>query len=199
LCAYTPDPPLTITTTNVNELVTVLWSDPIANGSPITAYKVYVRQNDDVTFTEENVDCVVVVATKTCSITLETLKATPYDLVKDDSVYVKIISVNVYGESELSIEGNNAVIQLVPDALINLENDLATTTASNIRITWTEGVSNGGIDVLDFTISYDQATGNYVELASGLLTPQYTTSVLLTPGLYYEFKVTARNPVGSST
>jgi hypothetical protein len=99
LCAYVPEPPLTMTTTNSNELVTIDWIAPVTNGSPVTAYKVYVRQNDDVTFTEENVDCVAVVADRTCSITLETLKATPYDLVKDDSIYVKIVSVNVYGES----------------------------------------------------------------------------------------------------
>jgi hypothetical protein len=32
LCAFKPDPPLFITTANNNDLVTVAWDDPIANG-----------------------------------------------------------------------------------------------------------------------------------------------------------------------
>jgi hypothetical protein len=197
LCAYIPEPPLTVTTTNLNELVTIDWIVPVTNGSPITAYKVFVRLNDDVTFTEENVDCVVVVATKTCSITLETLKATPYDLVKDDSVYVKIISVNLYGESELSFEGNNAVIQLVPDAPITLTNDPLTTTDTVIRFTWSDGSSDGGTAVIDYSVYYDQGTNNYVLLDAAVSTQFYTTLVTLIPGVLYSFKVTARNTVGS--
>jgi hypothetical protein len=39
---------------------------------------------------------------------------------------------------------------------------------------------------------------NYVELENGIVDLFYQTSVTLTPGLYYKFKVTARNEVGSS-
>lgn len=53
LCAFKPDPPLVITTTNTNELVTINWDDPIANGSPITGYKLYIRESDEITYTEE--------------------------------------------------------------------------------------------------------------------------------------------------
>jgi hypothetical protein len=42
LCAYIPDPPLVITTSNTNNYVTVTWDDPIANGFAIHAYKFYV-------------------------------------------------------------------------------------------------------------------------------------------------------------
>ena len=31
LCAFVPDPPLTLSTSNTNELVTVTWDEPIAN------------------------------------------------------------------------------------------------------------------------------------------------------------------------
>ena len=43
LCAYKPDPPLTVTTTNTDNKVAVSWSSPTTNGSPITAYKVYIQ------------------------------------------------------------------------------------------------------------------------------------------------------------
>jgi hypothetical protein len=116
LCAFKPDPPLVITTTNNNDLVTVAWNDPIANGSPITEYKIFIRESDEATFTEEltPVECdgqdSDVIDNRVCTISLDTLKAAPFDLVKDDSVWVKIISQNFYGESVLSEAGNNAVI-----------------------------------------------------------------------------------------
>lgn len=57
LCAFKPDPPLTLSTSNVNEKVLISWGEPINNGSPITAYKVFIREKDGTTFTEETVEC----------------------------------------------------------------------------------------------------------------------------------------------
>jgi len=50
LCAFIPDSPTTITTTNVNDKVSVTWSEPVANGSPNTALKIFIR-GKDLTFT----------------------------------------------------------------------------------------------------------------------------------------------------
>ena len=78
-----------------------------------------------------------VISNRNCNISLNLLKASPYSLVKGDSIYAKIISLNFYGDSEVySDEGNGAVIQLVPDAPINLLNDAATTIDTLIRFTW---------------------------------------------------------------
>jgi hypothetical protein len=41
-----PDSPTSITTTNVNDQVNIAWSLPETRGSPITAYKVLIRQKD---------------------------------------------------------------------------------------------------------------------------------------------------------
>ena len=57
LCAFKPDPTLTLSTANTNELVTVTWDEPIANGSPITAYKILVEEKGTGVFTQESVDC----------------------------------------------------------------------------------------------------------------------------------------------
>jgi hypothetical protein len=46
LCAFKPDPPLVITTTNNNDLITVAWDDSIANGYPIHEYKIYILESD---------------------------------------------------------------------------------------------------------------------------------------------------------
>ena len=83
-------------------------------------------ESDGVTYTEESIECdgtnPTNVATKQCQVSLTTLKEAPYNLLQGDSVWVKVISINTYGESALSEAGNNAVIQLVPDAPVNLLN-----------------------------------------------------------------------------
>ena len=57
-------------------------------------------------------------------------------MIKDESVYAEIISINFYGSSVYSSAGNGAVIQLVPDAPIDLINDPTITTNTVIRFTW---------------------------------------------------------------
>ena len=129
---------------------------------------------------------------------MTTLKAAPYNLVKDDSVNVKIVSVNFYGNSVESVIGSGAVIQLVPDAPVSLTNDPTVTTDTQIRFTWSAGASDGGNAVIDYAVYYDQGTDSFV-LLDGAVTDQfYLTTVTLTAGTTYKFKVTARNEVGSS-
>ena len=50
------------------------------------------------------------ISARSCAVSLETLKANPYNLVKDDSVRIKVVSVNVYGDSVQSDVGSGAVI-----------------------------------------------------------------------------------------
>jgi hypothetical protein len=71
------------------------------------------------------VDCngisATVIANRVCNISLNTLKSAPYSLSKGDSIYAKVISTNVYGDSvDYSEVGNGAVIENVPDSPINL-------------------------------------------------------------------------------
>ena len=119
-------------------------------------------------------------------------------MVKGDSIFVKIVSVNVYGESQQSSAGNGALIQTIPDSPINLVNDASTSTGYLIKFTWTEGISNGGSKVIDYNIYYDQGLGVYVLLAQKVTSTFYETSTTLTPGVTYSFKLTSRNSVGSS-
>jgi len=72
------------------------------------------------------------------------------------------------------------------------------TDSAKIGLTWSPGSSDGGKPVIDYQISWDQGTGNYVVLASGVTTTNYTTKITLTPGTVYKFKVESRNVVGFS-
>ena len=161
-----PDPPLVITTANTNDLVTVSWGDPIANGYVVHAYRFYVLEHDGVTYTEETADCdgtdADIVTNRVCTIALLTLRSAPYNLEQGESVQVKIVSVNTYGESAISEPGSGAVIQLVPESPINLQNviyvlnDAQTTTDTSIRFTLDDGSNNGGAIVIDYDVYYDQ-------------------------------------------
>jgi hypothetical protein len=86
----------------------------------------------------------------------------------------------------------------VPDSPVTLTNDLSVTSATVVRITWSDGVSNGGTVVIDYRVSYDQSIGTFVNLDSGITTQDYTTTVTLTPGAFYLFRFEARNSVGFS-
>ena len=204
LCAYIPDPPLMITTANTNNLVTVSWDDPVDNGSVISAYKIYILEHDSVTYTEENSDCdgtgAEVVNSRACTIDLLTLTSAPYSLELEESVSVKIISVNTFGESAFSEAGNGAFVYDVPDAPVNLANDVMTTTDTVIKLSWENGSSDGGTSVVDYDVYYDDGQSNavYTILAQAVTTKYYQTSVSLIAGETYSFKVTARNMVGNS-
>jgi hypothetical protein len=96
-----------------------------------------------------------VIANTICQISLSKLIIEPYSLVLNESMYAKIIAYNVYGDSPYSEPGNGGLVKLVPDAPINIFNDPVITSDIRIRFTWTEGLSNGGIDVYDFSVYYD--------------------------------------------
>ena len=50
----------------------------------------------------------------------------------------------------------------------------------------------------DYTVAYDQATGVWAVLATGLTETEYITSVGLAPGSTYNFRVYSRSSVGLS-
>ena len=68
-----------------------------------------------------------------------------------------------------------------------------------IGLNWTAPTNNGGSPVIDYRISWDQGTGNYVFLATDITTVSYITTATLTANTFYSFKVESRNAVGYST
>lgn len=71
------------------------------------------------------------------------------------------------------------------------------TESGTVGLTWTEGAYNGGSPIIDYRLSYDQSTGVWIELATGVSTTSYS-AMSLTPDAIYAFRVEARNSVGYS-
>lgn len=95
----------------------------------ITAYRIYIRESDGVTYHEEFTYCdgtdPLIIAARSCSVPVHILRGSYFNLEWGTSVYVKLVAVNSYGDSVLSEEGNGAVIITSPDAPINLALDEA--------------------------------------------------------------------------
>lgn len=103
LCAFIPEIPSDVVTSIEADQMRVSWSLSTANGSPITAFKVFVQEIGTTTYTLENIDCDgtagQVISQTTCLINVSTLLATPYNVDGGDSIYAKVSASNVYGES----------------------------------------------------------------------------------------------------
>ena len=75
----------------------------------------------------------------------------------------------------------------MPDAPINVADNTAITSATRVGLTWQAGASNGGSEVIDYTINYSATNSNFVVLVTGLKTLSYTTTVALVKGDTYYF------------
>ena len=204
LCATKPSKLAAAPVTSVtNDMVTIDWSTPTTNGLPITAYSIFIRTGDQLTYITDNSVCNgisnTVIAQTSCDIPLSTLTAAPYNLLKGYSIYAYVISTNAYGSSPASDYGNGGVIVLVPDAPINLVDNIGVTSRSVISFSWAPAASDGGTAILDYTILYDESYDNMgTVLKTGHTDTTYTTDFAILPGRTYKFQVKARNSVGSS-
>jgi hypothetical protein len=127
LAAHIPAVPTGVVTEIVGSSVKVQWSLSTTNGSPITAYKVFVKQSGSSTYTLESGDCdgtdATVISNSYCNINISTLLASPYNIVGGDSIDAKVVATNTYGDSVQSDSGNGAVYTTLPDAPISVAED----------------------------------------------------------------------------
>lgn len=191
LAAEEPIKPEAPTTAISGQSVLVSWQKPDERGSPITHYEISIRQSDEVTFSVELASCdgsdSGIVSDAQCLIPISTLRGAPFNIDWGSSIYAKVVAGNSYGDSLVSDAGNGATILTNPDAPLNLANKPDDTNSNQISITWQQGLFAGGSPVLDYKISYDQASGNWVEVTT--LTDTTYTLNGLTPGDTYAIVV----------
>lgn len=65
-------------------------------------------------------------------------------------------------------------------------------------MTWEAPLEDGGVDILDYRITYDQGIDSFEVIAYGIQVHEYITTVPLVAGNYYAFKLESRNEVGFS-
>lgn len=74
-----------------------------------------------------------------CSISIDTLRATPFSHSWGSSIHAKVIAMNMYGDSEFSETGNGAIILTYPDAPTNFQENYSLRTATELAFSWNEG------------------------------------------------------------
>lgn len=63
---------------------------------------------------------------------------------------------------------------MVPDAPVLLTKNIEGSSKSVISFAWSQAEFNGGKEVLDYRVSYDQSTGDYIQLET-VTDLEYTT------------------------
>jgi hypothetical protein len=181
--------------------VQITWTLPYDGASPITSYTILIRESDDVTFTEESINCdgtdYDIMTNLECFVPISKLLVAPYSLAWGSSIYAKVTAANLIEYSEYSDAGNGAIILTSPDAPYTLVNVPSITAKHQIGLDWESLTNSGGAAVLDFTVSYAAASDAYLVLATGVLNTEYTATGLST-GVSYHFKVQSRNEYGLS-
>lgn len=67
-----------------------------------------------------------------------------------------------------------------------MTNQADVTSATQIKVTWEDGISDGGSPIIDYRVDYyEDSTSTWIELASNILTTEYTTTALLEEGKTY--------------
>jgi len=153
--------------------VTFTWTVPSDGGSPITAVRLYIRESDEVTFTQDLTDCdgadQRIIDAMSCTVHTSRLLAEPFALPWGSSIHAQVVAHNAYGVSEISPVDNGAIILTIPDTPIKFVENQEFKTPTTIGLSWQKPISvNGGTDILDYRINYDQGTGSFVMLAQGI-------------------------------
>lgn len=84
----------------------------------------------------DGVNTLTIINTRTCNVPISVLIEEPFNLPWGSSIYANIYAINIIGISGTSSGGNGAVIVIVPDPPVNLENVASETNAYQIGLTW---------------------------------------------------------------
>ena len=176
--------------------VIITWEEPFDRGAQITGYKILIAQSDGV-YAEELTYCdgsqAGIISQLSCSIPSAQLMASPHSLTLGSIVHVKVIAINFHGDSDESAVSSETFIRTKPDAPVLV---LRERFAYELALEWTPPY-DGGTAIIDYRISYDQASDTWVYLEEYFI----DTDILaegLTNQATYKFRIEARNAYGFS-
>jgi hypothetical protein len=112
----------------------ISWSIPGDGSSSIIGYIISIRQSDNVTYTQDLVNCngnsTSIIISQSCSIPITVLTASPFNLVWGQSIYATVSAINSVGISLQSSAGSGAILVTLPGAPINVVNVVTITTGT---------------------------------------------------------------------
>ncbi len=173
-----PYAPTQVTATgNVNDTVTVGWTDPASSGSPITNYTV--------TPSPACGSCTGLNVTGASATT-----TTVSGLTVGGTYTFTVTATNGLGTGPASLPSNSVIVPTKPGAPLAVN---ATSYAnSQSVVSWTPPTSNGGLPITGYTVT--SSPGAKTCTTTGT---QSCTVIGLTNGTAYTFTVTATNAIGT--
>ena len=115
----------------------ISWIPPFDQGSPITSYTIYIRQNDGVSYSLEpfcDGATASTISAAQCSVPVGILRTSPYNLPWGSRIFAKVIAMNKYGSSSESLPGSGGILMTNPDAPIDLSEMLSGRTNSTLGL-----------------------------------------------------------------
>ena len=178
LGTFAPSAPRNLQASSSNGHITITWTLPASNGgSSITSYNIYSGSSSGA---ESYLTTIGNITTFAQS-----------GLTNGQIYYYQVAAVNSAGEGARSNEAS-AIPGGVPSAPQSLT---ATPGNTQVVLNWATPANNGGYAITGYNI-YQGTTSNGETLLANLGTVQTYTSMSLTNGQIYYFKISAVNSVG---
>jgi hypothetical protein len=167
------------------EKITVSWSVPASNGSPITSYTVQAYDSSGTAVT--GATCVATAPAVTCDVS--------DNLVAGNQYTFKVTATSTAGTSLASVASTGIAVNAAPSPPINVTVVAGDASAT---VSWDPPVNTNGSSISGYTITA-YTLGN---VASGTCTPNPVTTTCaisgLTNGVEYIFRAVATNGIGTS-
>jgi hypothetical protein len=164
-----------------NTQATITFTEPLSNGgSEITGYTVY-SNSGGIDSNAGSAD----------------LSHTVTGLTNGQTYTFTVVAINDVGNSLASDPSSAITLPTTPTAPLNVATEVK---SSSIKLTWSDPASNGGSPVTDYIIEYQLTTGgSWVPFDDGVGVDKFTTVTGLSNGTSYDFRVVAKNIIGTST
>ncbi len=177
--ATVPDAPTNVAGAIGDTVANVSWSAPAFNGGSAITYYTVTSNTGGHSTTTSNTNAVVTGLTNGVTYTFT------------------VTATNALGTSTASGTSNGVTPATVPTAPLNLA---ATVQDSSIDLSWSAPASNGGSSLTDYIIEYKLSSGGtWSVFSDGVGTTPATTVTSLSNDNSYDFRIYAKNIVGTST
>lgn len=116
------------------------WVAPNSGGSSINGYQIWIQTSNTTFYLQDINNCdgskPLIVQNAQCSVPTASLNAGPFSLAWGSKVYAYVIAFNVYGASGSSAVGGGVVMMTIPNAPINIVENLSARTLTAVGFTW---------------------------------------------------------------
>ena len=183
--ATVPSAPTGLTVTSGTGKVTVGWTAPSANGSPITSYSVQAYDSNGNPVS--GATCTAIAPATTCDVSANLVAGSYYTF--------KVVAINLAGSSSPSNASTSAAINAAPSAPRNV---VAVPANASAAVTWDAPLDLRGSALTGYTVTAYTAGNQIAGTCSSTPPTQGCTVSGLTNGTPYTFKVVATNAIGNS-